>query len=132
MEPSNSTSLPAADKPAKFVRRTLSFEKWTEERIRRFGPDANDAKFVCPICRYVQSVRECRAAGMPDDCIGFSCIGRWIGGSRDAFGAPASSPGPCNYAGGGLFRLNPVTVQLSNGNRIELFEFDGVDRLAPE
>jgi hypothetical protein len=76
MEPLNSTSLPAADKPAKFARRTLSSEEWTAERIQRFGPDANDAKFVCPICRHVQSVRECRAAGMPDDCIGFSCIGR--------------------------------------------------------
>ena len=36
----------------------------------------------------------------------FSCVGRFTGAGP----AMKGQPGPCNYAGGGFFKLNPVTV----------------------
>jgi len=36
---------------------------------------------------------------------------------KDAF---AEGDGPCNYAGGGLFRINPVSI---DGRELGVFEF---------
>ena len=58
---------------------------------------------------------------MHQGAFAYSCVGRFIGGC-DAFDKK-NTPGPCNYAGGGLFRLNPVQVTDDDGRVIELFEF---------
>jgi hypothetical protein len=51
-------------------------------------------------------------------------VGRWTGAKREAF---SDGQGPCNYAGGGLFKLNPVTVVMDpdeHGSREHcVFEF---------
>ncbi len=78
------------------------------ELRERFGDDPLDWTFVCPVCKHPQSGRDYKAAGAPSTAIGFSCVGRWIPGSNDAF--DAGNGGPCTYAGGGLFKLNPVLV----------------------
>jgi len=90
--------------------RTISAEKWREEGKRRFGDDMSHWRFVCPACGHVASVADWMAAKAPDGAIAFSCIGRYLPGKpREAFVADETA-GPCNYAGGGLFALNPVTV----------------------
>jgi hypothetical protein len=90
----------------------ISADKWYEQGKRLFGPDMRDWKFVCPVCGYVAKAQEWIDAGAPQNAVGFSCIGRWAGAKREAFGG--KGPGPCDYAGGGLFRLNPVKVYNSN------------------
>lgn len=94
----------------------LTVEQWRVEGVKRFGA-LKDIVFTCPVCHYDQSVRDCLDAGMTSESIGFSCIGRVLAKSAQAF---SGKPGPCNYAGGGLFRLNPVPVQLDNG-AVEMF-----------
>jgi hypothetical protein len=82
---------------------------WMAEGARRFGPDQLKWQFVCPACGYVASVEDWKKVGAPITAVAFSCIGRWMRRCRDAFGKDLG-PGPCNYAGGGLFRLNPVCI----------------------
>lgn len=69
-------------------------------------------RFVCPICGYAASLQEWKDAGAPPGAWAFSCVGRWKNTPvSDAFGpGPKVTGGPCNYAGGGLFRMNPVQI----------------------
>lgn len=86
----------------------MTKDEWEAEGIELFGEDRMDWKFVCPVCGYVASVRDWVEAGAPEGAIAFSCIGRWLDTPRDAF--EEKGEGPCNYAGGGLFPLNPIDV----------------------
>ena len=97
-----------------------TLEEWRAKAAELFGTDFMKWKFVCPVCRHVASVQDWKDAGAPEDAAAFSCIGRWAGVSpRVAKGdiGPNGIPGegPCNYAGGGLFKLNPVTVVDPDG-----------------
>lgn len=78
------------------------------EAAERFGPDPMNWRFVCPVCGHVASTKDYKDAGAPESAVAFSCVGRWIPGSKDAF--ETSGHGPCTYAGAGLIRLNPVSV----------------------
>lgn len=91
-----------------------TIEQWREAAVLRFGADPAGWRFVCPACGYVATAREWRAAGAPDEAIAFSCVGRWLPTRRDAF--DKDGPGPCNYAGGGLFALNPVRITDASTN----------------
>ncbi len=82
-------------------------EEWKAEGERRFGPDVMRWRFVCPACGHVASVQEWKAVGAPEDVVAYSCVGRWAGADRVAF---ESGRGPCDYAGGGLFQINPVRI----------------------
>lgn len=86
----------------------MTKDEWVTEGALRFGPDRMQWKFVCPSCRYAAKASEWYAAGAPEGAIAFSCIGRWTGAPDKLTFRKAG--GPCQYAGGGLFRLNPVTV----------------------
>jgi hypothetical protein len=86
---------------------TMTEAEWNAEGERLFGPDQLKWKFVCPACGHIASVQDWKDAGAKSEAAAFSCVGRWLAWCRDAF---ESGPGPCNYAGGGLFRLNPVHV----------------------
>lgn len=86
----------------------MTYAEWKAEGERRFGPDMMKWKFICPVCKHVASVQDWKDAGASEGEIGFSCVGRHIPGSKDAFRDEGT--GPCTYAGGGLFKLNPVTV----------------------
>ena len=97
--------------------RHLTHAEWLAEGQRRFGALA-DWRWVCPACGYVVSGQDYTNAGAPPDAIAFSCVGRWIPGSRDAL--TGEGPGPCNYAGGGLFSFNPVVI---DDGRLRVFEF---------
>lgn len=83
--------------------------EWQAEGERRFGPDPMQWRFVCPMCGFVQTPADYKAAGASEGAVAFSCVGRWTGAKREAIGD--NGKGPCNYAGGGLFRFNPVTIE---------------------
>lgn len=87
---------------------TMTHEEWTAEATRRFGPDPMGWRFVCPVCGHVASVRDWKDAGAPESAVAFSCVGRWSGGKGSMMQKIPEQP--CDYAGGGLFRLNPVIV----------------------
>ncbi len=99
--------------------RQLTHDEWLTEGVRRFGYDAREWRFVCPVCAYEASVQDWKEAGAEARCVAFSCIGGWRGATDFA----STGEGPCNYAGGGLFKLNPVTVIKEEGPPRFVFEF---------
>jgi len=101
------------------TKRRTTYEAWRDEAIARFGADPMDWQFVCPSCGYVARISDWHRAGATDGEVAFSCIGRALG-ARVGIG---TEKGPCNYAGDGLLRLNPVTVEFSDGSTVDLFEF---------
>lgn len=98
----------------------FTLEAWRAEAVRRFGKDSAAWKFVCPSCGHVVSVGDYKKAGAPEDAVAFSCIGRYLEKRSEAF---KMGQGPCNYAGGGLFRINPVAVLSSDGEEHYVFDF---------
>ena len=101
----------------------MTYDEWIAEGTRLFGDNKMLWRFVCPVCKYVATVAEYKAAGAPQEAIAFSCVGRWAGRKREAF-ARTDGPGPCDYAGGGLLRLNPIKVTWPNGKEARYFAFD--------
>ena len=99
------------------VRKTTEAE-YKNDAIRLFGVDTQAWRFVCPACGHVASVADYLEAGAPENAIGFSCVGRWLHESTGAF---EQKRGPCNYAGGGLIKINPVEIE----GRGHFFELDG-------
>lgn len=99
----------------------ITLEQWHAEGTRRFGPNQMLWSFVCPCCGFIAAVEDWQSVGASEGEVAFSCIGRHMKHARDAF--DKEKPGPCNYAGGGLFRLNPVQVLDSNGAVHSVFAF---------
>ena len=89
---------------------TFTHAEWVAEAERRFGKDAMSWRFVCPSCGHVASVRDWKDAGATEGEVAFSCVGRRLANAMAAIFEKGK--GPCNYAGGGLFQLNPVTVKF--------------------
>lgn len=106
----------------------LSRTEWITEAARRFGPDPLDWRFVCPSCGHVASVRDWKDAGAPESAAAFSCVGRWTGRMGVSLW---TKPGPCNYAGFGLFQINPVAVD-HDGVIHCVFAFADVEAQAEE
>ena len=108
---------------------TMTAEEWRAEAIRRFGPDRMKWRFVCPSCKHEASIADWKAAGAKEGHVAFSCVGRNQGvGDGDAAKVAAAAfkgkGGPCNYAGGGLFALNPVEVNTGPDTKpVRLFAF---------
>lgn len=104
--------------------------EWRAEGTRRFGDNVDAWMFVCPVCGHVASVRDWAEAGNRQ-AAGFSCVGRFIDGPvREALAVRRNAKSdtveqPCNYAGGGLFRLNPVRVVSPDGHETQMFAFAG-------
>lgn len=102
--------------------RQLTHNQWLKEGFERFKTmDVNQWKFICPVCGYIASIKDWIDSGAPIESAAFSCIGRWKDKRRRAFGDQGL--GPCDYAGGGLFTLNPVHVTLQDETQVQVFEF---------
>jgi hypothetical protein len=101
---------------------SMTHAAWRAEAVRRFGEDELEWAFVCPVCKHVAKVRDWKKAGAPVTAVAFSCVGRWMPDAKDAFSVPEGS-GPCNYTGGGLFRLNPIGVEHEDGSVRHVFAF---------
>ena len=89
----------------------MASTEYLAEAARRFGTDQAAWRFVCPACGHVQSVADYQAAGAPEGAIGFSCIGRYLGGAYDWFQGTT----PCNYTSGGLLRVGGVRLTDLDG-----------------
>jgi hypothetical protein len=98
---------------------TLSRQEWEAAGVIRYGIDRMRWKFRCPCCGHIATPSDYKSAGAPENAVAFSCVGRWAENGSEAFSGDA---GPCNYAGGGLFRLNPITV-TDGANKHEVFDF---------
>lgn len=109
--------------------KTFTLEEWKAEAVRRFGTDPMSWKFVCPSCGHVASVKDWRDLGASEGEVAFSCVGRHVESASAAF---KKDGGPCNYAGGGLFRLNPVKVVFEDDPQHprETFDFAEADHVA--
>lgn len=114
---------------------TISFEDWKKKGRELFGEDSKQWKFKCPICETSQSIRDFIDAGVDEDeardSIAFECIGRHLPKeeTQSAFksGKKFITGKPCDYAGYGLFKLNPVKVKLKTGTIIKVFDFDYIE-----
>lgn len=97
-----------------------SISEWEKMGERLFfTKNKMDWLFECPSCGFIASGHDWKAVGAPEEQVAFSCVGRHIPRSKNIF----EKPGPCNYAGGGLFGLNPVKVTLDAGKTISIFQF---------
>src|SRR5579862_1076953 len=102
----------------------MTHEEWLKEGEKLFGKQARHWRFVCPSCGNVATAAEFlpfKKGDVREACISVTieCIGRYTG-ARGAFD-PAKFK-PCNYAGYGLFRINPVRVEM-DGHEIHCFAF---------
>lgn len=91
--------------------RSISHAEWKVEAENRFGKNQDDWEFICPVCKRISSIKDWRMAKAPMGAIAYSCVGRY----------DHSEP-KCNYAGGGLFQLNPVEVDFGESKQ-KVFEF---------
>jgi len=82
--------------------------------VKLYGPDKKQWKFKCPSCGYVAKVQDWLDHEGGENMIAFSCIGR-LTGSKQELGSKEG--GPCNYAGGGLFQLNPIEIIREDGSK---------------
>ncbi|TCT21176.1 VVA0879 family protein [Thiobaca trueperi] len=108
----------------------MTHAEWIAEGRRRFGDDMMNWRFVCPACGHVAAARDWKDAGAPPNAVAFSCVGRWLPTAREAFAD--AGHGPCNYAGGGLFRLNPLHVRREDGQIEPVFAFAEDNRMPPD
>lgn len=96
--------------------KTMTRDEFKAEAVRRFGPDPDNWKFVCPSCGNVQSPKDFepyKDQGAEADSCTRVCIGRYAGG-RDAF---SDGEGPCNYTAYGLIQLAPIRVEADGTSR---------------
>lgn len=100
--------------------RTITHDEWEAEAKRRFGDNVMNWAFKCPSCHHVAKVRDWQEAGAPEAAVAFSCVGRWM--DADDNRTFSRVGGPCQYAGGGLIGLNPVTVKRDGKDHC-VFEF---------
>lgn len=105
------------------VRKKYTREEWEAEAIKRFGDDHNDWRFVCPSCGIIVGVQDYKDAGLPSSMIGFSCVGRGNNKPKAVEMCEKNKGDGCNYAGGGLIGLNPITVVFIDGHVNSFFDF---------
>ncbi len=104
------------------MKKRMPVAEWRALGRKLFGDDEKAWRFRCPVCGFVATPADWHKAGANDGEIAFSCIGRHVDGAAEAF-IDNGGKGPCTYAGGGLFRLNPVEVVDESGQVHEMFDF---------
>lgn len=112
----------------------ILLKDWHALATEKFGKDARHWKFVCPVCKTEQTAQDFMNAGVAEDdaksSIAVECIGRWLpkSDSQKAFGDKKRKKGvPCDYAGYGLLKLNPVPVEFEDGTVFNAFDFAEVN-----
>jgi len=111
------TNNKAGNREGRYI---MTVQDWNAKGERLYGKNKANWKFKCPSCGYVASAQEWKDAGDDGSQTAFSCIGRLLG-SEKTIGDKTG--GPCNYAGGGLFRLNPVEITNDDGQTSWFFDF---------
>lgn len=107
------------------TQRRVTHAQWLDEGKALFGDDQMTWRFVCPSCGHVASIQDWKDAGAEQGEVAFSCVGRHAANAGLAAEAAfRKNGGPCNYTGGGLFKLNPVAVDFGSGGAPRMtFEF---------
>lgn len=104
----------------------LTINNWLDIGEKLFGTnDKTKWKFICPACG-VSILGKEWVDNNAIEMFAFSCIGRSIK-NNDKGDFLKDKKQPCNYAGGGFFRLNPVTVINNSGEENQCFAFDHPD-----
>jgi len=98
----------------------MTSAEWIALGTQLYGEDKTNWKFKCPSCGYVATAKDWQAASAPEGAVAFSCVGRYTE-SRQEIGSKEG--GPCNYTGGGLFKLNPIEVVFDDGSEGSFFDF---------
>ncbi len=110
------------------ARPNILLKDWHKMASDRFGENARNWRFICPICKTPQSAQDFIDAGVDEETaktsIAVECIGRFLPEKQKAIGEKKIIKGqPCNYAGYGLFKLNPVPVEFEDGKVFNAFDF---------
>ncbi|WP_321820882.1 MULTISPECIES: VVA0879 family protein [unclassified Burkholderia] len=104
------------------VKTPMEFREWKQDAVRRFGEHPSGWKFKCPCCGHVQSMQDFKDLEVDVNLAYFNCIGRHDGKHMNV--DMGTKPGPCNYTGGGLFKLNPVAIKHPDtGETVHVFAF---------
>lgn len=107
---------------------TIKHEDWLKKAARLYGENAGDWNFICPICKTPQTGKDFVKAGLTKEqastSIANECIGRFLPEKQKAIGEKKIVKGrPCNYAGYGIFQLNPVEIEFEDGTIRNAFDF---------
>lgn len=115
--------------------RKVTQDQWEAEGKRRFGNDWMKWKFICSVCKHVASIQDWKDVGASEGEVAFSCVGRHMEKQAKKFGhkEKGDPDSPCDYAGGGLFRLNPIHVEYRDeeGTIRQCFDFAPVEGVEP-
>lgn len=103
--------------------RPIKHKDWLAEACRLFGNDMANWVFVCPVCEHEASCGDFTKVGGKHSYAPQECIGRHLPKDKRRSALTESGPGPCTYAGYGLFQLAPVTVLFPDGETRKAFEF---------
>lgn len=99
----------------------IDIADWRAEARRRSGDDPMFWTFVCPSCGHIEDAQGWKDVGATPGEIAFSCSGRR---RKNPVEMCETDQGQgCNYAGGGLFRINPVAVRHEDGAVVSAFAF---------
>lgn len=108
----------------------MTHEQWLNKAVRLYGEDPLKWKFKCPVCETVQTGQDFIDQGATKDdvrtSIAVECVGRWMPEKQKAFDnrtGKIKKGEPCNYAGYGLLKLNPVAVEFEDGKIFHAFDF---------
>lgn len=101
----------------------MTLEEWNAKGKELFGDNMMNWKFRCPLCGIIISTQDYKDAGAEQTAVAFNCIGRYTNDAKKAmFTSKLKGNGPCDYSGGGLFKLNPLEVVI-DGTSHYFFEF---------
>jgi hypothetical protein len=107
--------------------KTMTQAELVAELRQRFGDDARQWTFICPICKTRQNANDFFATGQfkpgtgeVNKYLGFSCIGRFTGAGPHK---PGRAPGRgCDWTLGGLLQVHELEIILPNGKRSPAME----------
>ena len=103
----------------------ITHKEWLAEAEAKFGKDPKGWKFICPVCKTVQSIQDFLDLGVDKETIqgqiGFSCIGRQ---KNSGPWKKKDKPGKgCDWTLGGLFQFHTLEIQTDDGKSHPQFEF---------
>lgn len=104
----------------------ITYEQWHAKGVERYGNDMKTWRFTCPMCKKDTIAQEW-IDHKADKQIGVSCIGRQYDKKQSAFFTKNIKPIGCDYAGYGLFKMNPIHVEITTdeGSKeiVDAFDF---------